>query len=255
MTQVLEEQPKRKKVAILGFTDSWKLAPFGDPSFEIWGLNELYLFISHIPGGRYDRWFELHMQDGLKSDRKRSNAPPDAHIENLKKLNCPIYMQQHWDDIPNSIPYPMAQICEAFPNPSPGWKPYLTNTVSYMLAVAIMEGFGEIHIYGVDMSHDTEYGGQRPSCEYFVGLAVGRGIKVYIPPVADLLKTVFFYGYEQEAEAGFDMKLKARAAELQAKANALQQELNEKNQALQQHLGALQDCQHMLKNWRPLSPK
>lgn len=520
MEQVHEEQPKRRKVAILGFTDSWKLAPFNDPSFEIWGLNELYLFISQIQGGRYDRWFELHMQDGLLSDKKRSNAPPDAHIENLKKLTCPIYMQQHWDDIPNSVTYPMAQICEAFPNPAPGWKPYLTNSISYMLALAIMESFEEIHVYGVDMSHDcvapdmrvltadlrwmpasdlkigqellafheeipvkigngepaqfrkyrkatvesisalkrpcrrltmedgtmlvssvghqwltiggeghnrrfleteklqakdvyavrasnivklletwdedrsweagylaaafdgeghisqgkrdncqsthmsvgfaqrpnemerevdsslqklgfgyykgklgedkchkynikggrseilrflgtvrpkrllarfdaeqvgtinsvddvavlknedigeqpviglttttgtlivegfashnSEYGGQRPSCEYFIGLAVGKGIKVYIPPTADLLKTVFFYGYEQLQEEGFDTKLKARLQELQGKANQLQAELNEKNNALQQHLGAVQDCQHMVKNWRPLPSK
>ena len=46
-------------------------------------------------------------------------------------------------------------------------------------------------MYGVDMAQDTllaaEYSEQRPSCEYFIGLAEGAGIRVDIPGGSDLL--------------------------------------------------------------------
>lgn len=250
LKEIVAPQPvKRKKVAILGFAESWKLAPFADPSFEIWGLNELYALIQHLPHGRWDRWFEIHSREVYVADTKRLGD----HEANLAKLNVPVYMQRTIPEVPNSVVYPMDKICEAFPNPSPGWKPYFNNTISYMIALAIYEGFEEIHVYGVDMASDSEYGSQRPSCEYFIGLATGRGIKTYIPPVSDLLKTIFFYGYEQPSEEAFTAKLKNRNAELQAKAAAIQEEIKQKNDALQQYYGAMQDCQHIMKNWSPLS--
>ncbi len=239
--------PKRKKVAILGFTETWKLAPFDDPEFEIWGLNELYQFIP-----RWDRWFEIHSRAAYEADKKRI----DDHVGRLKQMTCPIYMQQHWEDIPNSVPYPLDAVSKAFPNPAgDSWRPYLTNSISYMIALAILENVGEIHIYGVDMSHDTEYGHQKPSCEYYVGVAQGRGIKVYVPPQADLLKTVFLYGFEEEQAIGFDQKLHQRLAEYKGKLVQLQADTAQRNEAIQQYLGAIQDTEQILKNWRPELPQ
>lgn len=139
---------RRTKVAVLGFTDSWKLAPFNDLSWEIWGLNELYMFIP-----RWDRWFEIHSRKLYESDKARVSD----HIERLKQMTCPIYMHEHHDDIPTSVKYPLDEIGKFFPNPNPDTKPYITNTISAMIALAIYEGFEEIGIFGVDMAHDTEY--------------------------------------------------------------------------------------------------
>lgn len=135
-----------KKVAILGFTDSYKLAPFADPEWEIWGLNELYQFIP-----RWTRWFEIHDRTVWEEDRSRAALK----LKPLAAMTCPVYMQKHYDDIPASVPYPLDDVLKAFPNPCPGALPYLTNSISYMLALAILEGhFGEISIYGVDMAAD-----------------------------------------------------------------------------------------------------
>ena len=52
-----------KKVAIVGFADTRNQAPYNDPTFEIWGLNDLH---SHIP--RYDRWFDIHTRENIDTD-------------------------------------------------------------------------------------------------------------------------------------------------------------------------------------------
>jgi len=240
-TLPVEQKAKRTKVAILGFTDSWKLAPFQDPEYEIWGLNELYQFIP-----RWDRWFELHSRRVYENDRNRVSD----HIQKLKAMTCPVYMHQKWDDIPASVPYPLQEVAQCIPNPSPGAKPYLTNTISYMIALAIIEGFTDIGVFGVDMAHSTEYGQQRPSCEFYVGIAMGRGIRVYIPPEADLLKTPFLYGYEEEAANAFDVKLKARKAEIEQKIAGLDNQITQLVEARAQYRGAHQDTDYMLSNWK-----
>lgn len=54
-------------------------------------------------------------------------------------------------------------------------------SLSYMLALAIDEKPLCIDVFGVDMKVGTEYGPQRDTFFYFVGLAEGKGITVNIP--------------------------------------------------------------------------
>lgn len=240
-TAIAEAPPRKTKVAVLGFTDSWKLAPFNDPEFEIWGLNELYQFIP-----RWDRWFDIHARGIYENDRNRVHD----HILKLRAMTCPIYMQQHWDDIPNSVPYPLQEIAKAFPNPCPDARPYLTNSITYMILLALLEGFQELHVYGVDMAHDTEYSFQKPSCEWAVGIVQGKGIKLYIPHESDLIKTNFLYGFEADAAHAFDRKLAARKSEMDRKIAELDQQIANLNEARAQYRGAVQDTEHIMKNWK-----
>ncbi len=235
---------KRTKVAILGFVQHFKLAPFQDPTFEIWGLNELYTMIP-----RWDRWFELHPRTAYENDRNRVSD----HVTKLKAMTCPVYMHKHWDDIPGSVEYPMGAILQAFPNPCPEARPYLTNSITYMILLSILEGFQEVHLYGVDMAHDTEYASQRPSCEWAVGIAQGRGIKTYIPSESDLLKSLFFYGFEQEAAVAFDRKLSTRVTEMEQQIGNLDKEIDRLTEMRAQYRGAHQDTVHWRKNWKPIT--
>jgi hypothetical protein len=172
------------------------------------------------------------------------------HVQRLKAMTCPLYMIQHFDDIPASIEYPLGDIMRVFPNPCPEARPYLTNSITYMILLAVLEGFQEIHCYGVDMSHSTEYGAQRPSCEWAIGIAQGRGIKCYLPSESDLMKTVFLYGYENEAGIAFDRKLAAREVELTENMNKAEAEIARLTEIRAQFRGALQDCQHIKANWK-----
>ena len=65
---------------------------------------------------------------------------------------------------------------------------YFTNSVCYMIAMAIKEGYGRIELYGVRQAGLVEYMDQRKGAEFWVGYAMGKGIEVYINPPTSLLK-------------------------------------------------------------------
>ena len=225
-----------KKVAIVGYTSTKDLVPWDDNSVIVWGLNDLY---DQIP--RYNRWFEMHSRgpliDGWKSSRTNRN-----HLEVLQQMQCPIYMQQKHEDIPNSVAYPLQEMLDQFGN-------YFTNSISYMLALAIYEGYEEIQMYGVDMAVGTEYSQQRPSCEYFIGVAIGRGINVHIPEASDLLKARCLYGYEQEKEEAFIAKLKQVQTDIDGKMQfSAGQELAHRDNK-NQYIGAKNAISEMLQVW------
>jgi len=202
----------RDKVAIVGFTDHREMAMKLDDSFEIWGLNELYRY---MPIPRFHRWFEIHGREYLCAD-----AEGQKHIEDLKSVlgPIPIYMQRHHEDIPGSVRFPIQELIEHFGGAQAVGANYFTNCPAEMIAFAIAMGYREIHVYGVDMAQDSEYGTQRPCCEYWLGRALGMGIKVYVPDLSDLLKTVGTYGYE-DAGSVLSRKIQARIKWLHAMDN------------------------------------
>lgn len=187
----LDLSRKKDKVIILGYCP-YTLAdvPWDNPDFEFWGMNDLY---TQIP--KADRWFEMHVRELIEKTPRSSN-----HLDWLRKANIPVYMHEKYEDVPYSVKYPLEEIKKEFP-----YGDYLNNSCSYMVALAIKMGYKEIRIYGIDMASDMildrEYGYQRPSCEYWLGIAAGKGIKIFIPPKADLLKLRFQYGYVEENEA------------------------------------------------------
>lgn len=111
-------------------------------------------------------------------------------------------------------------------------------------------------MYGVDMAQDTvlhaEYREQRPSCEYFIGIAEGAGIKVVLPPGSDLLKSSHWYGFD---EGGHRQKLQARFLELANRKEKIRGEMSQ-HQAQAQFLqariseldGSMQELQYQIKN-------
>ena len=171
-----------KKVCIVGFAESYKQAPFDDPSYTIWGMNQLYRWIP-----RADRWFEMH-KDYLSDQVEDSD-----YLGWLKECQIPIYMLQRDPAIPNSIAYPIDSVVASVVK-----QYYFTSTVAYMLALAILEGFEQISIYGVDLAADSEYSYQKPNAEYLIGIATDRGIKVNVPVTSALMKQRYLYGYQDK---------------------------------------------------------
>ena len=196
----------RKKVAIVGFADTRNEAPFKDPSWEIWSINDLH---NSIP--RTDRHFDIHTLKNINEDVTAGRSPADrCGLEPLKRLNVPVYMQDRFTEYPNSVRFPIEEIIQAFP-----YGNYLTNSISMLIGLAILEDYKEIAVYGVDMAVDVEYTAQRPSVEYFMGIAAGRGIKLYVPPASDLMKTRFIYAYEDEQQDAFTQKIKSMLQHMQ----------------------------------------
>lgn len=194
---------KKDKVAIVGFAPTWPMAPFKDPDFEIWACNEF-----HMIAPRIDVLFQLHGEGRLQDTKKEMDG---KHLEWLRNAKIPILMQKHYDDIPNSIPFPKDYLQDKFGNRfvDPGTKEtYFTNTISWQIALAIDMGYKEIDLYGVNMANDEEYASQRPSVEYFIGIARGLGIRVYIPDQSDLCKSWVLYGFDDEQATVIHKRLK-----------------------------------------------
>lgn len=232
---------KKKRVYIVGFAPSWVETPWDDMEAERWGLNSLHRVASGRP---FDRWFQLH-------DLNEHHREDHHHIQWLKQAPMPIYMFENhmkgWD-IPNALAYPKKEILEHF-----GPYPYFTNSISWMLGMAIYLGFEEIGIYGVDMAQDAitngEYSSQRPSCEWLIGWAQGKGIKVHVPDTADLMKTTHLYGAESHNE--YIVKLESRINGLNQQKQAHEQQAQQHRDAALQLGGAIENAKWIVRTWVP----
>ncbi len=192
-----------KKVCLLGTSNTLSQAPLSDTSFEHWALNDMYAV---IPMANITRWFEIHGREFLNVYRARGTS--QNHIDALRALTVPIYMQEQHADIPSSVKYPLEEMIAHF------GRQYFKSTLDYMMALALYEGFKEIHLYGVNMADNLEYVHQRPSMEYWIGRAEGMGVKVVLPEGCDLLKGYFLYGYDEKRESDLLVKARAKSAEL-----------------------------------------
>ena len=233
---------KGGKVAIVGFTEHRKLAPFDDPDFEIWGCNKLW----QLESRPFDRIYDPHAIGDI-----RQGDP--AQAEWLTKTSIPVYTVSQQPDWPTSIALPADVLRSS--------RDYFTNTISWMIAHALYEGPpAEMWIVGVDMATGSEYSGQRPSCEYWLGVAEAMGVKVRLPMESDLLKSAVAYGVEEDS--AYFYKKKARLAELQARQQQVQGELGALDssynaQRLQmvnmigQCQGAIEQISYDLNVWHP----
>jgi hypothetical protein len=221
-----------RKVAIVGFADSYALAPFDDPTVEIWGINELHRYLP-----RWDRWFELHAREAFEI---KGNRDQDAHVKWLQALPAvgapgykPVFMRELFADIPAGMRLPLEELSDRFFGQF-GQRPYFTSSIGYMLAMAIAEGRDAqfrpvddtavrwIGLFGIDLASDTEYSEQRPNAEYFIGIARGLGIEVELASTSALLKADHLYGFEQREEkegSNGEIFLKQRIAEIEDQRN------------------------------------
>lgn len=246
---------KKNKVVIVGFApDSRDMVQlyYDKPDFEIWPLNELYMEMQHLVG-KSNKWFQLH---GTEPTTVRD----PEHTKHLAELDIPIMMWEEHRDIPKSQRYPLEEILEMFDIYGPGMNPqvrqmrdrvYFTNSISWQLALAIYEGFEEIHLLGVNMAQDQEFEHQRPSCEWMLGFARAKGIGIYLPPQSDLCYSELLYGYDDGSRK--QQKLYARCAELEGRINQIRHDRNQgqaqvqgANDAMNQLQGALENTKYQI---------
>lgn len=199
-----------KKVAILGFAESYREAPFDDPSVHIAGMNELWRYLP-----RWDSWFEMHPRAIFAEHGNRDQAAHLAYLQGLDGSR-PVYMLEAHSDIPGSRAYPINEVTlGVFPRHVGA---YFTSTVSFMLALAIYQKAEWIGLYGIDLASDTEYTQQRAATEYLIGLAHGMGIEVHVATGSALMKSGRIYGYSQSVHGqGFRAVVERRVADLKTK--------------------------------------
>lgn len=152
----LKPDRPNKRIALLGSApSSVALAPFNDRSWTIWSCS---------PGAtkhlqRTDAHFELH-----RYVPGHDWAHPD-YIRWMADLKCHVFMQRKTPDIPNSVAYPKDQVLNYIygeitgPDGQKRGLKFDPNTfgssLSWMLALAIMQDPDEIGLWGVDMAACT----------------------------------------------------------------------------------------------------
>ena len=214
-TADVEVTPKRKKVACVGFaSNSLHMVPWTDPAFEIWGMNQGHLNMQR----RADRWFEMHLPEATADVRDPN------YLQWLQTLTIPVYMIDTYDYAPTSVRYPIER---AIAYHGDGGD-YFMSTVAYMLALAGMEGFEEVHLYGINLAIGDEYFYEKPNAEHWIGYLRGQGIRVVIPKASALCKQYKRYGYHVDARPNQNWKvlLQARINEYNARLEKIQAEGN-----------------------------
>lgn len=185
---------KRDKVALVGFSSSTRhLAPYDDDEWSVWSLNEAH----RQPWlKRLTRHFQMHAEWDFNKGGDQSYI---EHREWLRKEHpFPIYMQEEFPDIPSSVAFPLDEVVAEFlPTITREGEiiRYFTSSFAYMCSLALLEGFKTIGIWGFDMGTETEFKYQKPSTEFWLGVAAGRGVEIQLPKICQLLRGGL-YGYE-----------------------------------------------------------
>lgn len=180
-------EKKADKVCIIGAGPTWRTAPWGDPTYEFWGINAFHRMKDPE---NYDRWFQLHLPGSGEG-----HIDDKDHKVFLEKRKWPIYMVRKFKEYPGSLAFPFWEVVDRC---CPAHRPYFTNTIDFLVCLAILERFDTIALYGVDFISDIddEYYKMRQSLEYYLGRAIEAGILLEIPADSALLKTDRVYGFE-----------------------------------------------------------
>lgn len=225
-----------KKVAIVGkASNSQMLAPFEDSSWQIWGLSNAYM---EIP--KWDVWFELHDWEY----HRRIN--PEHYQWLLKDHGKPVYAFEDNYHGSKAIKFPLNEVMGMFGdlfNNNPKFS-YWTNSPSYMMGLAILQGATHIGLWGIDMAMNDEYAYQRPSCELMIGFALAKGIRVTVPPESSLCKSHRLYGYQTHSDDGY-VEVRTRENMLKQRLGMATQEAGKASQLKNMFEGALQELDLM----------
>lgn len=152
---------------------------------------------------------------------------PHGHLEWLQERakTIPVWLQA---DPPEGWPvnarrFPMEEV-QAWLKARPDQEAYIASSPVLMFAHAVLEGYQEIHIYGIHLATQAEYIKQRPNMEWAIGKAEGMGINIVIPQDCPLLKHTHVYAYEPEPVKP-DLAARQRLAEAEQQYSALASKL------------------------------
>lgn len=190
-----------RQIAVVAKAATAGLAPYEDPSWEIWG-------IPWIKYPRVTRLFDVHTTHWRTQKGWGAETNPIFHsgsyIEEANKLDVPLYCLP--DTLPqykNGIVYPLDDVT------GETGRAYLECSIPYMLALAIHEHahgrpVERIGLWGVNFLNRFEDRWQLPCTTYWIGVAEGRGIKVHVAPGSPLMMSLYVAGrYGQSRERRF----------------------------------------------------
>lgn len=190
---------EHKKAAIIGAGLDRVDAPWADPTWCVWALNEIWQM-------RYHRHFELHPMavQSVRELRWLERCPVPCYVLDLadsQRLDVPDDRPdpvgnperdyRRFAGVANAVEYPKARVLAAT-----NGREYFTNSFAYQLALALADGFEEIGLWGVGLYEGSarERTAELACLEYWMGVADGRGVKLTVGP-RWLGRRPYLYGY------------------------------------------------------------
>jgi hypothetical protein len=172
------------KVILIGKGPGWEKAPVGG---ENWGLNDLVIYRP------LTLTFEMHDIDKFRTKTNSAYVGLcdafEREIDTINKLGIPVITQKKHKILPTAIPFPLDEMPIK----------YFTSSIAYMVAYAIYKGATELEMYGCPLLGKDEYSEQRQCIEFWIGYAMGKGIKVTVHKPTNILTAkprMGLYGYE-----------------------------------------------------------
>lgn len=171
---------------------------------EVFGIQYTWKYFK----ASIDRAFVMDDEEWILAKNHSFDNPIDIEQE-MRDFGKDIYVSKKWKNVLNTVEYPVDKIVDHFK------IKYFMNSIAYMFALAIYEGFERIETYGIDNRYFTDTGGKmnynhnwldETHCvEFWAGVAVGRGVEVVTTKRSSLMKPVYpgdpsMYGYELSPE-------------------------------------------------------
>lgn len=185
-----------RKICIIGAACNASDLPLSGER-EYWSVNNLY---HQFSGVKFTRWFELHTFERANNRYIRRGVDQyggisvDKYMREIDALNIPVYMQRKWGKIKGSRIFPFKEIMMHYGD-------YFGCSFAWMLGLALLEHekgqkIERLSFYGVALD-GQEYFYQRPSTEYMIGLAKGKGIQIYLHETSSILKSPYRYAIDE----------------------------------------------------------
>lgn len=242
------------KIALIGSApSSIRLAPYGDPTWRIWGCSPGVYSIA----ARTDAWFELHRWEPGVIGRPDTQKPwfSPEYVAWMAKHPL-VYMHSPVPEIPGSRALPVQALIERY------GSYFFTSSIAWMFALALEEIRAErqaaaaagqpqpeaaIGMYGIDMAANEEYGDQRTGCQFFATLANQMGVTLVVPPESDLLMPKPLYGIGESNHIA--IKMTERRRELTARIAQAEATMQAARDQMFFLKGALDDMDYMWNTW------
>lgn len=187
-----------KRVALVGKGKNRYGAPWGQQGWELWGLNDRSPYEPPIEA--FTRWFQLHPPKYLRVHYQEGIDDLDANWREERGVR--LYMDRHYRRYPDSEPYPKDEVEALTPR---GW--YHASSFDWMLALAVLEGFEVIDLYGCGFTTFPYLNGEpisgRACLEYWAGVAEGRGAVVRQYSGGDLFQVLHLARMRSKLQYGF----------------------------------------------------
>lgn len=208
-----------KTVRIYGTAKNLRDAPSEVPAgVEVWLSNSPTTLKLRCPRSvfQWTRWFNLHSREHMTK-----TYPAGFYYYQTAAEGRPIYLLKAQPDVPTSLAFPREAIQKRFAT-AKGPNRYFTCSVCWLIALAILEGFERIELWGFEL-RDTKPGSafayERPCFAYWVKQAQDAGIEVFyqaaitklyedgamVPGDPDAY-TGKLYGYSTKPEPDWDVE-------------------------------------------------